>query len=222
MAKVSLSALLDSLTGKLSGSVFQNSLGGLQLRSRVSPRNPQTLIQQSLRANFSFNGRSWPELSPSEIESWNNAAPPGSSGLSLFQSTNQMLFFAGLPPISEYTAVAQLTPPGLAIDLVDALNFEISCPVLIGAIPVYQYINVYATNNLSAGKTQVSLSEYRFIKTIEPGIVPSTSFSIYDQYVSIFGQPVERSLIAVRCYIVDSATGASSPNSFAQANVAAV
>lgn len=222
MAKVSLSALLDSLTGKLSGSVFQNSLGGIQIRQRVSPRNPRSPAQQGLRANFSYNGRSWSDLSQTQIESWNTAAPSGQSGISLFQSTNQMLFFSGLPPVDEYTGTGELTPPGVEIATLDENNFEISCPGIIGAIPVYTYLNIFATPNLSPGKTQVSISEYRYINTVAPGIVPSIQFSIYHQYVAVFGQPVDRSLIAVRCYLVNSVTGASSPSSFTQANVNAV
>lgn len=219
MAKVSLSALLDSLTGKLSGSVFQNSVGGLQLRSRVSPRDPKTTDQQIVRGNWGFLASSWNELSPSDIDSWNDNAPVGSNGKSFFQESNAKIASAGHASITTYTGSGPLATPGLNIDSMSFTDMIISFPTLVPVVTTDYVICVFATPCLSAGTSFISPSTYRLIGTYPVPTAMPLPYNAFPGFTARYGAPVAGSVVGFRAYLVNFVTGASSPDSLVQGYV---
>lgn len=63
MAKVVFTAIVAELSGRLSGSVFQKSVGGYQLHSLGIPINRRTLAQQQNRITLEFLASHWQTLS---------------------------------------------------------------------------------------------------------------------------------------------------------------
>lgn len=219
MAKVSLSSLLDSLTGKLSGSVFQNSVGGLQLRSRVSPRNPRSQRQQNNRGNWSQTASGWNALSPSQILSWNSGAPVGVPGKSFFQAVNQQLFTANAAPLLEYTGGSALADPLTQINYVNPDGLGLAFPGLPEFLPADTYLNISATRSFSPGTSFITDSAYLLIKSWPPGYPAAESAEYRDAYQAVFAKPTVGSVIGVRAYQINAATGQISIYSQAQAYV---
>lgn len=73
MAKVEFTAIVSQITGRLSGSVFQRSVGGNQLRSIGWGVNRRTLLQQSNRITMEFLASNWQLLSPGQQATWAGA-----------------------------------------------------------------------------------------------------------------------------------------------------
>ena len=96
------------MRGKLAGSVFQRSNGGVQLRSKVSPRNTNTAAQQNIRRIMSTLSTSWGELSEDQRRSWFNNAGLSPLGFPLYMRRNEALLQAGLPIIDTFI---RGTPP---------------------------------------------------------------------------------------------------------------
>lgn len=70
MAKVLFTAIVAEVTGRLSGSVFQKSVGGNILRSLPLPINRRTQLQQRNRAALVGATSAWRNCSPTDHLSW--------------------------------------------------------------------------------------------------------------------------------------------------------
>ena len=90
IARISFTAIVAQIVRKLAGSVFQYSYGGFQIRTRVSPRNPQTQYQQLRRGDFGFLSQTWRNLSPTERQTFidNAGTPPAALNLFVLSNVN--------------------------------------------------------------------------------------------------------------------------------------
>src|SRR3546814_20356183 len=73
MAKVKFGALMTDARGKLGGHVFSKNRAGSYLRTKVTPVNPQTSYQTSVRALFGAISPQWSGLSQAVRDSFNGA-----------------------------------------------------------------------------------------------------------------------------------------------------
>jgi hypothetical protein len=161
MAKVVFTAVVADIKGKLAGSVFQRSFGGAQLRTKVSPGNPQSIPQQQLRVNMASLSTLWGELSNAQRTTWYNGAGGTPFGFNMYVKRNQVLFLAGLPLISTFV---RGKPP---LNLTQAQNGTVTIPF---SVPIL--VNV---DSAPSGYTQVN----RWSKWVPPG----RSFITKTQYV---------------------------------------
>jgi hypothetical protein len=126
MAKVEFTGIVANITGKLSGSVFQQSFGGPQLHVKRTPINRQSYLQQTERVQFAELTASWRNLTSLERASWAAAAPTAAQGFNLFVETNTLIIRSGSDQVNSYTA--PVTPITLHIELVgviiDPLNIQ--------------------------------------------------------------------------------------------------
>lgn len=219
MAKVELSALLDSLTGKLAGSVFQYTVGGLQMRTRVSPRNPATTPQQFTRSQYSYQRLIWPLLTAPQRSSWIDNSPGDVPGSSFFVSQNQKIALAGGSLLDTFTPG---TAPVLTSVTYSDLNPSKALIAVTGdtsPLPADNYLNVFVCVPLSPGKNFISPSGYVFLKSFPPGTDLGTDLDITTEYLAKYGSLPIDFLIGVRVYIIDIVTGISSNTVDNQANV---
>lgn len=97
MALIKTSAIISDIRGKLNGSVFQSSLGGLILRTKSGSINRRTQNQNYLRAGIKQLQSSWTGLSVAQRAAWNAYATyrnvPQKRNPTLHQS-GQNLFIA--------------------------------------------------------------------------------------------------------------------------------
>ena len=117
MARVSFGALIEEITGKLAGSVFQDSYGGFQIRTRVTPRNPQTNYQQLRRGEFGFISSLWRALTNIQRQTWVDEAGTNPAALNLFIQRNVNLALIDEAVIPSF--VSSTEPDGMSIDFVE-------------------------------------------------------------------------------------------------------
>jgi len=94
MAKVSYSALVDTIRGKLNGSVASSWKGINTLKRHPSPRQPRTEAQQTVRGYMNNLAGDWYGLSDTLHDLWNRYAsllPKPMTGLNAFVKQNTAL-----------------------------------------------------------------------------------------------------------------------------------
>jgi hypothetical protein len=74
MARITLSPIITDIRGKVADAVFSKWRGINTLRARVTPGNPSTPAQQSIRAFFHAATKSWNRQSAAFKASFNEAA----------------------------------------------------------------------------------------------------------------------------------------------------
>jgi hypothetical protein len=74
MARITLSPIITDIRGKVADAVFSKWRGINTLRARVTPGNPSTPAQQSIRAFFSAATKSWSRQSAAFKASFNETA----------------------------------------------------------------------------------------------------------------------------------------------------
>lgn len=206
-----------SLVGKLGGHVGARNSSGYYLRTKVTPSNPQTIAQGTVRNNFAANSQGWRGLTEAQRLAWDNAVSNfvdtdifgdsiTPSGFQLFVGINNNLRF-----ISE----SVLTQPPLpsSVPAFDSLSLAVAngadtmTATFSPAIAVTEKVIVSATAPQSAGKNFVK-SEYRMIT-----IADSTDLSPKDfmtEYKAKFGStPAVGTKIFFRLQQVNIATGLS-------------
>src|SRR5213596_1553841 len=102
MARISFTAIVSEIVGKLAGSVFQSSYGGFQIHGRVSPRNPQSNYQQLRRGMFGFISATWRSLTNTERQTFIDGAVSPGGGFDLYVQSNVNLILVNEPMISAY------------------------------------------------------------------------------------------------------------------------
>jgi hypothetical protein len=215
-----LSALLNQGSGKIGGSVFSTNRGGNYIRAKVAPVQPRSVAQQSGRASLAALASSWRLLTPAQIAAWNalasnitlsdslgNSYTPTGEGLyvgnnrSLVLNTESIISNA---PISKpaFPDMVPITPAAAAT----ADTFVVTTGLT--AAPTAQLFEVSATAMLSAGKTYIGKSQYRYIGSFAASTY--ASLNIKTAYQTRWGTLTAKSLIGVKIRIVDVASGFAS------------
>lgn len=222
MALIKLTAFLDSISGKVNGSVFSRNKGGAYVRGKGVVSNPQSLAQSAVRAVFGAISQAWRGLTENQRDAWNAASAnfpyqnrlgdaKTLSGFALHQKLNNNLATIGEPFITnppqpqEVSAITTLkatpdinsTPKTLVIEGTFTDPSSIAGKVVL-----------FATPNLSPGISNFN-NEYRLIGTYTiPEIVNKQD--VIDDYEELFGEPLDGSKIGFKAYVIESNTGQSS------------
>lgn len=203
--------------GKLNGSVASKNKSGAIWRVKVTPLNPRTPAQVSVRAIFGGLSTAWKTLTQAQRDAWNALANNVTytdifgdarkiNGNSFYVKLNANLSAAGQSTISNAPVYE---PPTYEIGL--DVNASVSSVVLISMlpeVPAGTTAIVQATPCVSAGKLNIS-NRYRQITTIDSGGVLNSA-DVYSQYRDTFGSPIVDQRLGVRVWLVDNTTGAAS------------
>jgi hypothetical protein len=219
MAKIIFSSLVDSITGKLGGSVFQVTVGGYQIRNRVTPRNPRSATQQRTRSVLAFLIQNWNNLSGAERTSWIDNAPVGSTGISFYAAMNQYISLTPEPFINTYTPTVINTINPVTFSVISTSDLIIgpaSDDLIILGSP---YLNVFATKQLSPGTSFISPSEYKFLKSIVNADIGGGDIVLTSDYVAAHGALQVNSVIGIRYYIIETTSGVATATEVGQASV---
>lgn len=109
--KIKFGAIVTEGRGKLGGHVFSKNAGGAFMRTKVTPSNPQTARQTTVRALFGSIASAWSGLSATAIAQWNEAVSDWTTtnvfgdlkkptGKALFQRLNNQAQSAGLSAVT--------------------------------------------------------------------------------------------------------------------------
>lgn len=226
MAKVKFGMMMVDARGKLGGHVFSKNRGGSYVRTKVTPVNPQTSDQTSVRALFGSISQGWSGLTEDQrnsfrgaVEAWATTDIFGDlikpSGKALYQRLNQQAQIAGYPAITSAPLPSEV--PSATLDAAE---------IGIGA----EYFNVDITGDPTGAKAIISatppLSQgTKFVKDKLRQIVvtdfdPQDTAAQYTAYVSKFGTPSAGDNIYMSIKFVD-ANGNSTPGQTAKVLVVA-
>lgn len=207
MAKIIFSGLVDSMAGKIAGSVIQNSYGGYQLRTRVTPRNPQVIKQQTSRNALAAPSAAWRALSDSDRTSWRDAATPAVKGFHLFVSSNKNIQLLTLPALTTY--VDNPYPDAMTLELYDATwpHLIVSINGLAGSVPADTSIIVAATRQKQPGCLFFSPTSYIPILEIEAGLSLAAPYELNASYGSVISSLQENMTVGVEISLISTING---------------
>lgn len=215
--KAKFGAIIVAGSGKIGGHVASRNRSGAYLRTKVTPVNPQTSSQLSVRNRLSGISQGWRSLTAAQRASWNQAVGDfaktdvfgdlkNPSGFNLYQRLNNNLLNIGQSAISSPplpTAVDYFTSLSLAAE--DGTVAESLAITFAPAIAADHSVKVFATAPVSAGVNFVK-SEYRQI-----GVLTNADTSPLDylsEYQAKFGSTGSAGQkIFIRLVQVENSTG---------------
>jgi len=229
MAKIKLSAIVSEMRGKLNGSVFAKNRGGAYVRTKVTPVNPSTAAQTTVRAALTSFSQAWRNLTQAQRDAWNGAVSNFTgtdifgdiktpSGINLYNKLN-----LNLANISEPSLLVPPTPgtvgylSDLVLSIADGAN-TMTLAATLNDLTAGQKIVVEATEQLSAG---IENANSKFAKIAVLAGTSTSPFNLYAAYEAKFGAPVAGKKIFVRVKAVEIASGVSGLPTSASAIVVA-
>jgi hypothetical protein len=207
MALVSYSALLNNITGKLAGSVFQDSFGGPQIRSRVCPRNPRSYHQQLVRGDFAFISASWRSLTSSQRQSFIDAASSPGQGFNLFMESNLNLAVLGLPMLTSFIPSAVPADMPMRIDLLSPPVFSVSASGIVATVPADTMQVVYASLQHSQSAGFINNSMFSPITAYPAGSLLTFPDDIGTAYQFRFGPFIASGTICIKSSLINTTNG---------------
>lgn len=215
LMKIKFGAFVVDGRGKIGGTVFAKNKGGAYARNKVTPSNPNTSFQQTVRSIFGSVSAAWRGLTNSQREAWNAAVLDWTttnvfadvlvpSGKALFQRLNTSLANAGIAiledvPVPQAFPFQQLNSVS-AVAASDTILASFSSAGAEG-----QSYTFYGSPRQSGATTNVS-NQMRRIGTFGGANLP-TGADLYAAYVARFGDLVAGDVFNIACDLLLDATG---------------
>lgn len=215
--KAKFGAIVVDGRGKIGGHVMSKNRAGAYMRTKVTPVNPQTSYQNSVRNRLTTRAQAWRGLNQGQRNAWNAAVSDYSrtdifgdlknpTGFNLYCRLNNNLVLVGqaaitAPPLP--AAVGEVVASSLTAE--DGTVAESLSLVMEGAVPAGTYVKVSATAPQSAGKSFVK-SEYRLVAVLDPA--EATPYNLVLEYQAKFGSTgTAGQKIFVKLEAVNATTG---------------
>lgn len=212
--KIQFGAIVTDGRNKIGGHVASKNKAGNYLRTRVTPTNPNSTAQQSVRNQLTQISQAWRSLTEAQRAGWQAAAisfpytdvfgnSKQYSGSNLFSKLNGNLLNVGETLMedapSPSTTDTFLTMSGA---YVSGVSLELTYTLESGADD--SAVVILATPALSAGRA-FSKSYQRQI--ITGGLFGVSPVSIYAAYVARFGEIPSGKIAYVSGFFVNKVTG---------------
>lgn len=198
---------VDDIRGKVNGSVIQGSNGTLIMRTRVSPRNPSSLLQQNRRAAYADIAAAFAALSGSDRDSWYAPVTGYPVGFDRFVAVNSRVAITGSPLVSEFTATDLLPPLEFHILRAFPNDYEVIVPFGTDPIPPDNFYIIYSSKFYPSGRFTISDQLLYILAVAGPGDIMQTGFPVTAQMVAKYGPGVPGNRVAMGCIHVDISTG---------------
>lgn len=215
MAKIKFGAIVVDGRGKLGGHVLSSNKSGNYIRTKVTPNNPQTPAQTTVRQAFATISSGWSGLTDAQRESYSSKVEEygrtnifgdlkNPSGKALYQRLNNTLLLAGKNLLLNCPNPTEiLTSQVLEITCQSSNILEIG---LVNSV-LGSVIKVTATPSLSAG-TMFVKNKLRVIKYITA--TASLTYEVSADYNEVFGSLSNNDNIFVGVSFIN-ANGQESP-----------
>ena len=192
--KIKFGALVVAGSGKIGGQVASKNRAGAYLRTKVTPSNPKTTFQTTVRNRLATISQAWRALTAVNRAAWNAAVNDYKksnvfgdikipSGFNLYQRLNNNILACGGSVIT-----APPLPSSVATFSVPVLTYTVGTPALTLAFTVVAGTTtgykLFATAPHSAGKKNVN-NQFRLIKALTSN--PVTGLDIKTDYINKFG-----------------------------------
>lgn len=221
MARFLPGPLISNISGSVGGQTFATGPGGLMVRQRSSPTQPQTVPQQEVRQRLSGRSKGWvDDLTDAQRQAWIDFAAanpiPGAfgepmvlSGIGMYVRLNLQLEAAGAasiddPPL-DLVVPSLVTLSGVPDTVAGDFDVTYTPTPLVAGVGIV----VFATQGLSVGISAFG----NFLRQVYSSAAAAASpQNIYAGYVARFGSlPPVGSLIGIEAFLIDRTKGASSP-----------
>jgi len=219
MAKIQFSSVVGDARNKIGGSVFTKVRFGAMVRRKVSPVQPRTSRQTTVRALLTLLSKRWGStLTAAQRAGWESLAGSyprtdvfGNSytltGLQMYTALNRNLQLIGVTIIDDAPASLSVGSPGsiTATATIGTPNVLDVTPVTdpaAGEVPV-----VFAARPVSAGRKFItSLLRYIF----QDAAATAGPYDAVSEYEAKFGTMVAGQNISVGLIYINNSTGAAS------------
>lgn len=192
MARIQLSSIISDIRGKIKGSIFQRTSGGLIIRSQTTPVNKNSIRQNKTR-NFTFIlQQEWRLLSTAERQTWlqftnfNPIQQMNNSKLFInaqqaFIKLNSYRLEYGFNIItSPEFSKCEITPVDVDISLA-GVNLFINVNRVMQS--QFEFLIIFLTVNLPPTINNPGST----LKLIKFTTTDSDTFNIKNEYIDIFG-----------------------------------
>lgn len=209
-----MTAIVADIRNKIAGSVFSKNRYGPYIRTKVTPVNPSTTAQQTVRNRLATNSQAWRSLTQAQRDSWISAAPNfpftdifGNakilSGQALYVKLNNNLAITGTAPIA--TAPAPIAVPALDSIVGDVVSTTaISFEYAPTPVPADFALIVVATPSVSPGKAFVK-NLFRNVTAI--AAAAASPQNLFSAYVAVHGIPVLGQKVFIKAFYISTTTG---------------
>ena len=200
---------------KINGFVASKNRYGPYFRTKVTPVNPQTDAQQTVRNRLATNSQAWRTLGEAERQSWIDGAAnfpftdifgntKTLSGQTLFVKLNNNLALTG-------SSLIETCPSPIALPAIESITLTATAGTPLvslaysipGADSVFQLI-VFATPNVTPGKSFVK-NLFRY--TAQVSSDTASPLVLTTTWQALFGAPVAGNKIFVRAFLINTNTG---------------
>lgn len=221
MALIKLTAFLDSISGKVNGTVFSRNKGGAYVRGKGVVSNPQSVAQSSVRAVFGAISQAWRGLTEIQRNAWNAATSnfpyqnrlgdtKQLSGFALHQKLNNNLALLGRPLIDtppQPQEVSAFETIGVDIDTsgVDPVMFVEG--TFTDPSSVTGTVVLFATPSLSPGVSNFN-NELRKIGDYPIATIVG-KVDVFTDYAAVFGTVTTGSKVGFKALVIERNTGQS-------------
>ena len=224
MAKIKFGMMMTDASGKLGGHVFSKNRGGSYIRTKVTPSNPQSSAQMTVRGIFASISSGWSSLTESARNSYRNFVADyaktdifgdlrNPSGKSLYQRLNQNLAISGQALLAQCVAPSEVPFANMvsAICSIAGATFNIET----SGDTTGSKVVVWATPSLSQGKKFVknSLRQISVVNGAE-----GLETNVFVDYVAKFGAPIAGANVYIGVRVIN-ANGQASPLEVVKATI---
>jgi hypothetical protein len=216
-AKFTPGAIVSEIRGKIASTVFTKNKAGASIRNRVTPINRRSSNQTAVRQRLASLSAQWRGLTEAERTSWNAA------GASFPQTDNlgQTIFLTGEQIFVRcnsnliLTGNSQITsaPTPTSFDVLSFTSLTVTADdgvvslAFAPTVPAGYEMVVRATAPVSPGKSFISDSAFRFIKSIAPAATSPQALT--SEYAAVHGSLTNSTdqKIFAEMYLVEQASG---------------
>lgn len=194
--KAKFGAIVVDGRGKIGGHVASKNRAGNYFRTKVTPVNPQTSAQSTVRNRLAGISSGWRLLTAAQRNAWNAAVSDfaktdifgdirNPTGFNLYQRLNNNLLTCGESAITSPPAALSVDAfTSLSLAAEDGTVAESLSLTFAPAVAADHLVKVYATPPMSAGVNFVK-SEYRLIEVLENSA--SSPANILASYQAVHG-----------------------------------
>lgn len=211
------STILSDAGGKLNGSVFTRNRFASVVRNKTSPNQPNSQFSSEARQRLAALAQQFRELTPEQIEAWNNATdnyqrtnvfgqPYKLSGLNLFCSLNANLVNIGKAVITNPPSPQSFNPFTFVVTTLtpSEVKLTISPKIVTGHDEI---LIIKATASVSKGR---SFLRTQFRQVYVGYSDNSGEIDISTDYISRLGNPVNGMRIGFQIRVINEVTGQAS------------
>jgi hypothetical protein len=219
-AKFTPGLVVSEIRGKVAASVYTKNKAGAAIRNRTTPINRRSVGQTQKRQQLSSLSSSWRGLTQPQRDGWNVAAPSfpqqDSLGQTIFLTGAQLYVRcnANLILIGASQIVNAPTPASFAVLAIGAFTAVSGTGVISIAftptpVPAGFQLVIKASAPVSAGKSFIGDSAFRFIQSLAPAAVSPALGTV--PYPLIFGAITGKAgqKIFIKMYLMQVASGLS-------------